>query len=436
MIDRMLRGLRDTDWKAWFIVSCAGTFYSYQFIIRVFPNVMRNEILTAFKIDAQIFGDIISLYDWAYAFMQLPVGLLLDRFGPRVLMAVAALCCSIGCLIFAFTTDVYMASFARFLMGMGSACGFIGTLKLGTLWFPAHKLGQVIALTIVMGTLGAALGGTPLSMLIDLISWTNALLLIGALGCGLSILIYVFVSNTPTGQEIPENFREEGANILKSLKRVLLAPQAWFMSLFSMLMYVPLTVWGVAWGVGFTQKIINVPEKTAAAIIGAMFIGAAVGSPFFIALSDFLSSRRSPMIIGCLVAIIAHLILLYFPGLNTLWFTILFFLIGFSYTSKSLSFAGICEIMPKSISGVSLGFMNMIVMFNGAVLHPLIGKLLVQFWDKKLNVDGSPLYSAYSYRLALSIVPICLFASFLILFLIKETHPNRTLGHGKINPTL
>jgi sugar phosphate permease len=436
MIDRMLRNLRDIDWKAWFIVSCAGTFYSYQFIIRVFPNVMRNEILTAFKIDAQAFGDIISFYDWAYAFMQLPVGLLLDRFGPRVLMTVAALCCSFGCLIFAFTSDIYVASFARFLMGMGSACGFIGTLKLGTLWFPPHKLGQVIALTIIMGTLGAAFGGTPLSMLIDHISWTNALLLIGALGCGLSMLIYVFVTNTPTGQEIPEHFREDGTNIMKRLKRVLLAPQAWFMSLFSMLMYVPLTVWGVAWGVGFTQKIINVPEKTAAAIIGAMFMGAALGSPFFIAISDYFSSRRLPMIIGCLLAIAAHLVLLYFPGLNTFWVTMLFFLIGFSYTSKSLSFAGICEIMPKSISGVSLGFMNMIVMFNGAVLHPLIGKLLVQFWDGKLNVDGSPLYSAYSYRLALSIVPICLLASFLILLLIKETHPNRALGHGKLKPTL
>lgn len=436
MIKKIRRIRNEIDWKAWFIICCAGTFYSYQFIVRVFPNVMRNEILTAFKIDAHIFGDIISLYDWAYAMMQIPIGLLLDRFGPRVLMTVAALCCALGCLVFAFTTNVYVASFARFLMGMGSACGFIGTIKLGTLWFPPHRLGQVIALTIVMGTLGATMGGTPLSILIDWVSWSVSLIILGALGVGLSILIYFFVMNTPTGQEIPEHFRENDSNILKSLKRVLLSSQAWYMSLFSMLMYVPLTVWGVAWGVGFIQKCISLPEKSAAAIIGIMFIGAAIGSPFFIALSDYFSSRRLPMIIGCLVALTSHVFLLYMPTLDAFWFTVLFFLIGFSYTSKSLSFAGICEIMPKSISGVSLGFMNMIVMLNGAVLHPTIGKLLVHFWDRSINSDGSPLYSAYTYRISLSVVPICLIVSLIILIFIKETHPNRTMGHGKVKPTL
>ena len=217
MIEKKLRTIEKIDWKAWFIVSCAGTFYAYQFIIRVFPNVMRNEILTAFKIDAHIFGDIISLYDWAYAIMQIPIGLLLDRFGPRVLMTVAALCCSLGCIMFAMTSDVFMASCARFLMGMGSACGFIGTLKLGTLWFPPHKLGRVIALTIVMGTLGATLGGTPLSLVIDYMSWSVALVLLGVLGAGLSVLIYLFVTNTPTGQEIPDHFREDNTDTLKSI---------------------------------------------------------------------------------------------------------------------------------------------------------------------------------------------------------------------------
>lgn len=410
---------------AWLTIGCGALFYSYQFIVRVFPNVMRDELIHAFKIDAEDFGAIISCYDWAYFSLQIPLGLIMDRFGPKKLIGIAALTCSIGCFLFATTTNVYIAALARFFMGMGSACGFIGTLKLGTLWFAPNKLGQVIALTLAFGTLGAALGGRPLSMLINNIGWNNTLLIMGMGGIAISGLVFFYVQNSPTG-EISHEIAPEHKQIFKGLLEVIASKQAWVLSLFSMLMYVPLTVWGVAWGVVFVEQACSVSQESAADVMATMFYGAAVGGPIFVALSDFLKRRKTPMYIGCFVAFFIHLFIVFYQGVPLAIMHALFFLVGFTYTSKGLSFASICEIMPKERSGVALGFMNSIVMLNGVILHPLIGKLLVLYWDGSKNSVGDPIYATSDYRLALSVVPICLVMSIVLMFLMKETHPGKS----------
>jgi MFS family permease len=411
--------------KAWLMVTCAALFYCYQFIIRVFPNVMHDDIMHTFAIDAAGFGTIISFYDWAYAIMQIPLGIMMDRFGPRKLLSSAVIFCAFGSFLFAATTHINVACAARFLMGMGAACAFIGTLKLGTLWIPPQRFGTVIALTIILGAFGAYLGGHPLSTLIDATSWQAALGIVGLLGLILGVIIFIVIQNPVSDQDEDDvSLHESYQNsVLLGLRQVLISKQAWLMSLFSMLMYVPYNVWGVAWGVPFIQKASFISEKTAADIIALMFLGASVGSPLFIAFSDFIRRRKFPMFTGAFIAVVIHLLVIFVHNLPVGVMSILFFMIGFTYTSKSLSFASICEIMPKSISGVSLGFMNTIVMLNGVILHPIIGKLLVYNWDGAKTLDGNPFYSHYDYRFALSVIPFCLLLSLVTLLFMKETHP-------------
>ena len=165
----------------------------------------------------------------------------------------------------------------------------------------------------------------------------------------------------------------------------------------------------------------DVDEKIAASVITCMFLGAAIGSPFFTVLSDFLKKRRLPMVMGSIVTFFIYCAILLYPGQHLYVFYVLFFLAGFFYTAKVLTFAVICEIMPRHMSGVSTAFINMIVMLTG-VLHPLIGGLLDFKWDGKYE-NGIPLYTADDYRFALIILPICLIVSFFLMRFMKETHP-------------
>jgi len=353
----------------------------------------------------------------------IPLGITMDKFGPRLLLTIAGFICGIACFIFAMTTNIYVAGLARFMIGMGAACGFLGTIKLGTLWFPPHKIGNVIALTMVFGTAGATLGGPPLSYLTDVLGWQSSLQVLGLVGIIIGAVIFIFVRNTPSGDMPPRTY-EKGEQALGGFKRVVSSPQAWLISGFSMLMYAPLIIMGDAWCVPFIESIYTIDEKLAATIHTSLFIGAALGSPFFTSLSDKLTSRRIPMMLGALVSLGVYMLIVFGNNIPLPFMYVLFFLAGFSYTAKCLCFASMTEIMPASSSGVSVGFSNMIVMAFGAVFHPMIGQMLDFSWNG-LVIDGQPIYSELDYRFAMSVIPICLALSLFLVGFIKETHPGR-----------
>merc|ERR1711966_471585 len=94
-------------------------------------------------------------------------GIGVDRYGPRFFLCVATLLCALACFIFGNTKNPLIGGGARFLMGLGSACAFIATIKLGTLWLHRRSVAKITGFAILMGTLGASLGGAPLEMVLN-----------------------------------------------------------------------------------------------------------------------------------------------------------------------------------------------------------------------------------------------------------------------------
>lgn len=413
--------------RGWLVVVCGALFYCYQFTLRVSPNVMHDELVQDLMMDASMFGTMIAFYSWSYATAQLPLGILLDRFGAGKLITLASLICALSCFVFASTNSFYVASFSQFLMGLGSACGFLGSIKLGTIWFPPTHVARVIAVILIFGTLGAALGGTPLSALTDAIGWQPTMQILGGVGLGISLILYLVI-----GRYKDPVVYEPTANILSGLKTVLSKPQAWLISMYGMLMYVPITIMGVAWGVPYILSIYDISEQTAASVITAMFVGAAVGSPLFSIYSDKIKQRCRPMIIGALLGLIVNGLIVWLPNVPLSFMYVLFFLAGFAYTAKSLSFASICEIMPKTSSGVAVGFINTVTMANGALFHPLIGKMMdynAQNFGSTMQMDI--VYSQWDYRFALSIIPVSLFIAVMLVWFIRETHHESPLTEAE-----
>ncbi|MEN8236780.1 MAG: MFS transporter [Pseudomonadota bacterium] len=409
--------------RAWIILVCAATFYFYQFIIRVFPAVMDKELMQAFSIDATGLGWLSSTYYIAYVSVLIPLGVLMDRVGPRRLLTLAGFMCAMGCGMFSFATGFWMPCVARFLMGLGAACGFLGCLKLGTLWFRPRHMGKVIAVTLAFGTTGAMFGGAPLELLNNTVGWHVTLQILGLTGLLISGLIFTFVRDGPPGNKLSNGVDE---HVFSGLVQVLLTPQVWFLALFGMLMYVPMVILGDLWGVGFVEKYYGIDQKVAASVVAAMWIGAAVGSPIFTTLSDEWARRRSPMILCVIGALVVHCLVFLVDGIPLLAMYVLFFLIGLFYTGKALTFASVTEIIPRSASGVAIGVTNMVVMTSGIVAHPLVGWLVDHHWDgAMIEVKDAlvPLYSIHDYRFGLSILPISMVLSFLLLQVIRETHP-------------
>ncbi len=412
--------------RGWMVVACGALFYMYQFLIRVSPNIMNDELMFNLSIDAAAMGGIVGAYYWSYAAMQIPLGITMDRLGPRFFLCGAALLCALASYMFGHTTDPLVAGFSRFLMGAGSACGLIGTIKLGTIWLEPKHVAKVTGLTMLFGTIGAGLGGAPLKLLLLEVGLTHTMEILAAIGVVVSVIIYFVVSNEPDldhHDELPDLYANHHplAGILKLIK----TPQTWVVAIYGMIMYIPITTMGIAWGVSFVEHANQVTETIAASVISAMFLGAAIGSPIFAFTSDFLRKRKLPMLIGTILTSSVWFFIFLVPNIPLSWMYVLFFIAGFAYTAKCLTFASICELMPLHMSGVSLAFVNMIVMTTGIIFHPIIGYLLDSHWNGTLTDKGVPAYTDADYRYALVLIPICLVFSAVVLWFMKETHPER-----------
>ncbi len=406
--------------KNWFVVITGAMFYSYQFVVRVSPSPMKDDIMSDFLIDAATFGMITGAFYIGYSWIQIPLGLMMDRLGPRRFMAAAGALCGSGCILFVSTRNPYFAAAARIMMGLGAANGFLGTLKLGMMWVPPRHFAKVIAVAMIFGTIGAVLGNAPLSILVDAVGWHNAMYVLGGLGFVQGGIILLFVKDKPSPKTVYQS-------PLVGLKQVMANPQAWIVSVVGLCMYVPIITLGDAWGKPFLMRAYGLEETEALTIVTTMFLGMAAGGPVFAGLSDMLLRRRFPLIIGSIGALTVQSLIVFGHNVPLFWMYPLFFLVGFFYTSKGLCFAIMSEVLTnREAGGVAIGFTNTIVNLSGLIFHPLIGYLLVKHWAGT-SLDGSPFYTESDYRFGLCVIPICTAIALASICLLKETHPGRTV---------
>ncbi len=378
-----------------------------------------------FGVQSYALGVLSAFFYNAYAIMQVPIGMIVDRFGPRKILALSCLTTVIGTLIFSIASTLAIASFGRLLIGAGAACALLGSIKLITLWFPPQRVGRLIGLTIFLGTLGASLGGAPLAFLVEKTSWKISFLFLAFIGLILTVTIWFVVKDknpwhTPWNQAASsENDR---ASLLKGLLTIVRMPKLWIIAVYSALMYVPIAVFADLWGVPFIREIYSLERPVAASVISMIFVGAAVGAPISTFLSDHFKTRLWPMIISAVGSLVTYMLIIYMPHVSLSSMYILLFLAGVFYSGKILSFASICDIVPHSASGVAIGFANMIVMLSGVICLPLVGWLLDQFWQGTIT-NGLPDYTLGEWRFALMPIPLSVFIALLLIKFIPETFP-------------
>ena len=144
-----------------FVVGAA--FFAYAFVLRVAPSVMVDDLMATFAVGGAVLGNLSAFYFYAYSGLQIPVGIALDRVGPRRLMTVAAAVVGIGTLLFAYAETIGIAYVGRALIGVGCAFSWAGTLAIVNRWFPERfALLAGVSQAIAMG--GAMLGQGPLAL--------------------------------------------------------------------------------------------------------------------------------------------------------------------------------------------------------------------------------------------------------------------------------
>jgi MFS family permease len=403
-------------WCVWFL---GALFYFYEFWLQVSPNVMHADLSQHYHITGVQFGYMATFYFIAYAAMQIPAGVLFDRFGARKLLTAAALVCTGGTFLLAFAPTYHWVEFARFATGIGSAFALLGTLVLAASWFPPTRFAMLTGLVLTIGMLGAVGGQAPLAFMIQKMGWQHSLFILGIAGIVLSIIMWSVIRDNKNPM-LQTRQKLSAKDLLQNVTRIITSPQPWLVALYGVLLYGPTATLGTTWGATFFATQYHLSPTVSASLISLIFIGWAVGSPVFGTLSDFIGRRKPPMYIGAIGGLLTSIILIYVVLPSVVMVAIDIFLFGFFSSAFLPSFSIARELQPARASGAALGFMNMINSLGGAVMPPIIGYILDLAWDG-IMTNGNRVYSANDFHTAFSIIPISMILGLLVAFTVKET---------------
>jgi len=382
-----------------FIWVTAVAVYVAAVFHRTSLGVASLEASERFGLGPAALGTFTVLQIGVYALMQVPTGLLVDRYGARRVLTVAAVLMGLGQLIFAFATSYPLGLVARAVLGVGDAMTFVSVLRLVAAHFPARRYAAIASFTAALGALGNLASTVPLSLLLDGAGWTATFAIAGAVTAAYSVVLILRVRDNPIGV-VPEP-----VDRTESLRTVLTqVGHAWrtpgtrlgFWVHFST-MFAPAML-GLLWGFPYLVRAQGMSEPAAGLLLSLLVVGAIVGGPAIGTLISRHPEWRTPLVVGYLVAALGvWTVLLGWPGGHVPTGVLVagFGLLSLGGPASTIAFALARDYNPLSRVSTATGVVNVggFVAITGSALA--VGLLL--------DV-ADPLGAATAFRIAFSSV--------------------------------
>lgn len=408
-----------TPWIMWFL---AAFFYFYQFIIRVATGNMREPLTIEFNLTASEYGLFASYWLISYAFLQIPIGIALDKWGVKKVFSVSAFLCGVGTLIMAHTESFTFLCFARLLIGAGSAAAFVGTFKISSEWFTPRMLPILVGVISGVGVLGASFAGAPLVILQEQIGWRAVFYLLSITAFMLSFLYIFFLKDKKLSAHIHLK------DIYKQVVHIITEPQIWVLGTIGFLLYTPVSVLADLWGPSFLRAVYGYSNIDAAISTSFIFYGNAVGS-FCIGWIFLRFSTNKQFftfftfLAGLFISIIVWADLSNFSILCACLFGL-----GCMVGAENLVFPIGARYAAAGYEGLSASVINFLVMVGAIILQPGIGVVMDFLWEGNM-FDGLPTYSPAEYRWGLSALIGSLAIGLSLTFAVKgKTKVQKTLS--------
>ena len=398
----------------WLIWGIAVLCYCNQYFLRISVSGLTPDLVRSYHINAISLSIVAASFYYAYLIMQIPCGMLVDRYGPRITLTISTLLCALGSAIFTGFDSVALLTVGRFVMGIGAAFALISTLNLTRIWFDRSQFTLVSAVTLMVGTLGALLGGAPLIILSKAVPMHVITGSSTAITIVLSILAWCCVRDRPASLER----KVESQAFFATLSESTGSRTVWYAALLSGFLFAPITVFAGLWCIPFLTDLYGkaVWVKSSSAVI---FIGLAAGGISTAKLS-LLTHRVVLVIRGCaIVSLIAMCVIAEFRHVPAGLMILLLFVLGFSISAYMLVFTVVGNEISKQASATAFGLTNFFQVCVGSLLLPLMGYLLM--WGKTIfQGPADDRYSPMDYHHAMIIMPISLACALVLSFCLKN----------------
>ena len=334
-----------------------------------------------------------------YASMQIPVGVLLDRYGPQRLLIAGAVFMTAAQLGFAFTGSYAGALVARVFVGMGDAMVFISVLRIIASWFPPMRSPIITAFTAMLGQCGALVAAIPLSRALSSYGWTTTFVVSASTGVVLGLLTVLLVRDVPPGAP-PSRSRKDVRTVGRDLRLAWQDPGTrlglWshFTSQFAA------NVMGLLWGFPFFVHAEHCSQTEAGALLTLLVGVFIVGGPL---IGGYISRhpwQRSTVVLGIVSAmVVTWTVVLLLPGDAPLWLLgLLVVTTGLGGPGSMIGFDLARTFAPASRLGQASGIVNV-----GGFVASLLAVLGIGLVLDAVTPGSGTNYSAGAYRVAMSV---------------------------------
>jgi len=411
---------------AWAIWSLGALLYLVAFFQRVSPAVMTDQLMAEFAIGGAGLGNLSAFYFYAYVAMQIPTGLLADRWGPRKLLASGAAVAALGGLLFALSPSLAWASAGRLLVGASVAVGFVAMLKLSSHWIAPRQFALVSGLLLMMGLIGGVGAGVPLRLLVDAYGWRHVMAAFAALTALLAVAIWLWLRDDPAERGYVSHFHGAGgaphahAPVLASLAEVLSYRNIWLLALAPVGFSGAVLTFAGLWGVPWLRQVHGLDATTAAAINSVMLVAWGVGGPLLGAWSTRLGRRKPIYFASGIVAALGWAAVIY--AALPMWALVAVLAVtGFASGNIIIGFAWAKESVPLRLMGTASGVANMGPLMGGMLLQPGVGWMLDRCWSGAL-AGGARIYDAAAYEAGFSLLFGTVVVALLTLLFARESY--------------
>ncbi|KPH73500.1 MULTISPECIES: MFS transporter [Bacillaceae] len=363
----------------WIVFASVLCSYLLMSSLRTAPGLITDQLMADFSVTATTVGVVTSIQFFVYTALQIPMGILTDRYGPNFFLIVGAILTGIGTIIYSVGSHEFILFFARILTGIGDATIWVNLVLILSQWFNAKEFTRLIGVAGMTGSLGFLMATVPFSAFIILVGWRRTFLLAGILLCLCGILLYFVLVKKPN-KPLFEKREMRRENTWVILRRVLSNRQAWaiFFSHFGVVgAYLGLIG---SWAVPYGMEMYGLTRIDASQLIMISLVGALIGAPFLSWLASRLRTIKRPFVIFHIVMLLCWSTILIFHGKPPFLFLVMImFIIGFAFGSNSLTFALVRISFPVNESGIVSGFANTGGFMSAVLLPGIFGKILDHF---------------------------------------------------------
>lgn len=386
-----------------FLPFAGGYFLSY--LYRTVNAIISPDLVREFGLGPADLGLLTSSYFLTFAVFQLPLGILLDRYGPRRVNAGLLMLAGIGAALFGLAQSVGGLIVARALIGLGVSGCLMASIKVFTLWFPLNRLATLNGWLLSFGGLGALSASTPAEELLRVVDWHSVFLLLAALTFAAAGAIFLIVPEraAPSApQSLLESLRSlpailRNANFWK-LGSLVIAGQGVFMSLQSL--------WIAPW----LKDVAGLGRAEVGTHLLAAALGMMVGAALWGVVADRLSRRGVDTVKVVLGGVGANLVILalFAFGVTTGTLALLFALTLFGQV-QPLVYAILSKEFPLELSGRVISTLNFLVFLSAFAVQWGTG-LIINLWP----VEGGS-YAKAGYATAFGACVVLLLVPYLLL---------------------